>query len=140
MCNPTTHVPATSNPYPGFSLGPVELPIYLKHPVQEASARATAHQFTMTNVLLPDGMTEGSGTLSAILDAREVYPVFPQLGVGADGDKMCEYLANNAIDTCMPCSDGLPYCLTLTASYLGASVAPITLQETPGYADTCFFN
>lgn len=141
MCNPTTHVPATSNPYPGFSLGPVELPIYLKHPVQDASARATAHQFTMTNVLLPEGMTEGSGTLSAILDAREIYPVFPQLGVGADADKMCEYLVNNNIDTCMPCpGDSQPYCLTLTASYLGAPDAAITLTETPGYADTCFFN
>jgi len=140
MCNPTTHVPATSNPYPGFSLGPIDLPLYLKHPVQDASARGTAYQFTLTNVLLAEG-TEGTGTLSAILDAREVYPVFPQLGVGADGDTMCEYLANNEIDTCKACpSDGALYCLTLTATYLGAPVSDITLQETPGFADTCFFN
>ena len=65
----------------------------LKHPVQEASARGIAHGFTMTNVLLPEGLAEGSGTLSAILDAREIYPAFPQLGVGADGDKMREYPA-----------------------------------------------
>jgi hypothetical protein len=136
MCNPTSHLTAGAAAYPGFALGPVDLPIYLKHPVQQESARATAYQFTLSNVLLP-----GSGTLSAILDAREIYPVFPQLGPTATADDLCEHVVNNNIDTCEPCP-GAPdqvYCLTLSASYLGAPAAAITLQESAGYADTCFF-
>src|SRR5688572_18955349 len=83
LCNPTSHLTAGNAAYPGFALGPVELPIYFRHPAQDASARATAHQFTLTNVLLPDGVTAGSGTMSAILDAREIYPVITALGPGA---------------------------------------------------------
>lgn len=146
LCNPTSHLTAGASAYPGFALGPVELPIYLRHPNpnMQASARATAHQFTLTNVLLPDGVTEdeGSGTLSAILDAREIYPVITALGPGANEDDLCSYVANNNIDTCKPCPgtpDTAVYCLNLTAGYLGAPAAPITPQETAGYADTCFF-
>lgn len=143
MCNPTSHLTASPADYPGFALGPVDLPIYLRHPVQEASARATARQFTLSNVLLPDGVLEGNGSLSAILDAREIYPVFPQLGINADQDDLCSHVANNNIDTCKPCP-GTPdqvYCLHLSATgYLGAPAADITLQETAGYADTCFFD
>lgn len=142
LCNPTSHWPAKSDPYPGFALGPIDLPMYFRHPIQEASAKATAYQFSMTNLLLPEGVSATSGTLSAIVDAREIYPVFPQLGPGANQDDLCAYVLNNDIDTCKPCP-GAPdqvYCLTLTASYLGAPAAAVTLQETPGYADACFFN
>lgn len=141
-CNPTSHLTAGASPYPGFALGPANLPIYFRHPVQDASARATAYQFTLNNVLAPEGVVDGNGTLSAILDAREIYPVFPQLGPTATADDLCRHVASMNIDTCEACphAPDQVYCLTLTAGYLEAPASPITLQETPGYADTCFFD
>jgi hypothetical protein len=138
MCNPTSSHPATSNPYPGFQLGPVNLPLYLKHSVQDLSVQTTAYGFTLTNVLLPDGVTAGDGKLSAVLDAREVFPVFPALGPGADQQDLCDQVATRG-DTCKPCPDGQVFCLELSASYLGAPKAPITLQPSAGFDATCFF-
>lgn len=139
MCNPTSTVPAVSNPYPGFQLGPVDLPLYLKHSEQDLAVETTAYGFTLTNVLLPDGATQGSGTLSAVLDAREVYPVFPALGPGADQQDLCDQVANEG-STCQPCADGQVFCLTLSASYLLAPKAPITLQPSAGFDASCFFD
>ena len=72
MCNKTHTASASSDPYPGFLLGPTDFPLYLKHAVQPVAVQTTAYDLTMTDVLPTGAATTEENSLTAILDAREV--------------------------------------------------------------------
>lgn len=141
-CGPTVLGVTTVEP---FGLGPVELPLHLVHP--EASpmlvANTTVHEFVLTNVI-PQGATVADGSLVAVVDVREVYTLFTQIGgLGGNSspenpDVVCNALKSHdgAHTSCQECA-GLsthapagPYCLSLQADYLSATetsmaIAPI---------------
>ena len=124
-CNKTIHVDATAM-YPALTIGPAEFKVRLINddPTDNkpgVEVYATAHDFTLTDVL-PGG--DGNGSLSATMDAREIYPLFTLLGDGATPDDLCAELADqtNNVATCQPCpTDDEPYCLTLKAARVEAT-------------------
>ena len=147
LCSPTSTVSAVSNPYPDFQLGPVDLPIYLRHadPEQEYSIQTKLYDLTITNILPPEGGT-AEGTLSAYLDVREIFPIFPAVGPSRDADKTCSYIEANTEDAmCSACPDGVDsgpgnYCFFIEAVYLTAEVAPgVTVQPVTMPPASCEF-
>lgn len=121
LCNQTVTVPAASNPYPGFVLGPTDFPLYLRHAVQAIAVQATAYDFTMTDVLpMGTGLpTDESNSFKATLDARQIYTLFAALTPNT-ADRLCESIQQENRGMCMPCRDGEPYCITLMAGFLEA--------------------
>lgn len=133
LCNPTARVQTSAQPYPSVQIGPTDFTLRLRYvaddPADSVTVYATARGFTMTNVL-PDGAVPAEeGELTAIMDAREVYPLFHILP-DPNPDTVCDALASFDA-TCAPCpQDGETYCLALTARYLGANeIADIDLEQ-----------
>lgn len=129
-CGPT--VTGTTSVTP-FGLGPVELPLHLVHPTEPYAANTTVHGFTLTNVI-PDGTTVAQGQLNAVVDIRDVYKLFLQLGFAGkppeNPDIVCkefEKQTDQAGTSCGPCADQQPYCLPLEAQYLSATETNIAV-------------
>lgn len=138
-CGPTVEGVTKVEP---FGLGPVEFPLHLVHPdaAKMLSANTTVHDFALTNVI-PDGATAADGSLSAIVDIRDVYKLFTQLGgLGGNSspdnpDVVCNaFKANDqAMTSCEECLGrvaGAPagaYCLALQADYLSATETTMTI-------------
>jgi hypothetical protein len=114
----STQVVTAQVAQPSFQLGPIDYQMHLVNdPVR---VNATIYQLTMTNVLPP---TEG-GELSAILDAREVYPLFTALGKPT-AETVCAALESFGAPPCAPCpQDGALYCLAIRAIALEAKARP----------------
>src|SRR5690606_37744664 len=127
----------SSNPYPNFDLGPTDLPLYARHTAQPIAVETKVYDFTLHNVL-PGAMPAGEGTLSAIMDAREVYPLFVSLGPDRDADQACNFVAMEDWGMCEPCpTDSQPYCLSLDAVYLEAEVTDLQLQPVSSVPASC---
>lgn len=140
LCSPTSHVPATSNPYPMFDLGPTNLPIYLKHLKEPVAVSTTAYNLTMQNLLPEPGIPVNDGTLSVVLDFRETYALFTQI-IDPTPDRVCERLVADGVGTCEACpKDGQLYCLTMRADYLGATdvTATTTIVPVASTDPSCF--
>lgn len=119
-CNPTALFQATSSGSPNVQIGPGAFPVHLQHPTQDVAVDATIHELTLTNIL-PDGAALAEeGELTAMVDARELYPLFTLLPEPSP-DAVCAALDSfNA--ACAPCPhDSEAYCLALKAVRLGAS-------------------
>jgi hypothetical protein len=120
MCTPTLVTQAVVAP-PEFHLGPIDYQMHLVNDANQAQVNTTIRSMTFSNVLPP---TDGSeGTMSAVLDAREIYPLF-NLIPSPTPDAVCTAL--DSFDApCEPCpQDGLPFCLTIGAIALEAVPAP----------------
>ncbi len=126
-CTPTLSVQATVVK-PQFMLGPVDYLMHLSNPENLAQVNTIVRNLTITNVLPP---TEAGGTLSAVLDAREIYPMFHLLG-NPSPTSVCAALESFGAP-CEPCpQDAQPYCLTVVADRLEAVPAPqIAMQDLP---------
>ena len=120
MCNPTAHLEGTSAAPPEVQIGPGEFPIYLRNEDHDITVNATVHDLTITNVL-PDGETLAEeGELQAVMDVRELYPMFVLL-MSPTPDRVCTAM-EDVVGGCEPCPhDGETYCLTIKATYLGAT-------------------
>ena len=134
LCNQTVTVSATSNPYPKFSLGPTDFPIYLRHTVQPVAVQTTAYDLTMTDVL-PTGLPTGEANqFSVVLDARQIYPLFTAL-TPKTPERLCEIILTEGRGECMPCRDGQAYCIRLYAGYLEAvpnasiAITPVAVPD-----------
>lgn len=138
MCNKTQTVSASSNPYPGFDLGPTDFQLYLKHAVQPVAVQATAMDLTMTDVLPTGAAAAEANSLTATLDAREVYPLFVALTPEPTPDRLCDTILSENRGECKPCRDGQPYCLEMRAGYLEATPQAISITpvSTPDPACT----
>ncbi len=137
MCNPTAQVSAQGTP-PAFTLGPTDFPLYIRHEDEPIAVEATIYDLTISNVL-PDGDTLAEeGTLTGIMDFREVYPLLTLIQPEPTPDLACQSLIDAGVGECETCSDGEKYCLTLKAVYLGAEEAPdITLQPVADVDSSC---
>ena len=142
MCNPTTEIEVDGSGYPEVQIGPSEFPIYLRNEEEDITVNATVHDFTLTNVLPEGDVPTDDGDLSAVMDVRELYPMFYQI-IAPSPDSVCTAMAGTA--DCEPCpQDGEIYCLTIQAMYIGASeLADFTLEpiqagsvDDPACADT----
>lgn len=118
-CNQTVTVAASSNPYPGFTLGPVDFPLYLRHTVQPVAVQAIAYDFTLVDVLPTGQLTDTTNSFTATLDARQIYTLFTAL-TPKTPERLCESIQQEQRGTCMPCRDGQAYCITFSAGYLEA--------------------
>lgn len=126
MCNKTHTTSASSNPYPGFSLGPTDFPLYLRHKVQPVAVQTTAYDLTMTDVLPTGAKTDQTNLLTAKLDAREIYPIFVAITPEPTPDALCEQVADKGAP-CVACKDGEEYCLEMRAGYLEAMPGDVTI-------------
>ncbi len=120
-CNPTTLIQGTVQ-YPQVHLESAEVPLHISDSKHGNSVIANARDFKMDNILPGDGDAAASeGNFSAVVDARELYPMFYLLP-DADADLVCTALGQ-AGGSCTACpQDGAAYCLTLVATQLGASL------------------
>ena len=120
QCTPTAVVQATVAP-PQFVLGPMDYEMHLENAANQAQVNTTIRALTITNVIPPTD--DAGGTLSAVLDAREIYPMFHLL---TDPQPSAVCSALDEFDApCEPCpQDGQPFCLTITATRLEAVPAP----------------
>ncbi len=123
-CAPTTSAPQSLVDRRS-QIGPVDFPTYIRHTTEDLEVRATAYDFTLTNVL----PLEASNTelqLVVTMDMRDLYPLFTQLADETDAALVCNALSSGGAP-CEPCPiDAQPYCLTLEA---------VSLSLTP-FADT----
>lgn len=124
VCNPTTQIASTESGYPSVVIAAPTFPLYIQHPLKpELRVNATIYDLTITNVL-PDGGTPASeGELSAVMDLRELYPLFTQLGEPTP-DIVCGALKSFGAP-CETCAfDSEAYCLSIRAIGLGANETP----------------
>ncbi len=123
-CAPTTSAPQSLVDRRS-QIGPVDFPTYIRHTTEDLAVRATAYDFTLTNVL----PLEASNTelqLVVTMDMRDLYPLFTQLADDTDAALVCNALSSGGAP-CEPCPrDEQPYCVTLEA---------VSLRLTP-FADT----
>ena len=118
LCNPTRRVEAIAAPYPNVQVGPVDLSVNLQN--KDVAVNATMHDLTLTNIL-PEGETPAEqGELTAVMDFRQVAPLFTLLA-DPTADNVCAALQDGFGASCEPCRfDNEAYCLTLKAVRLGA--------------------
>ncbi len=130
MCTATVATTAAATP-PTFQLGPVDFPMYIVNTaVQGVAVYATAHDLTIKDVLPGSTAAVAPGSLTAVVDVRELAPMFTQIAKESrNPDGLCTQLAQFG-SPCEICSfDQKAYCLTLEAVQLAASHAPnLTLQ------------
>lgn len=118
-CTPT-QVPPAVVAKPAFALGPTDFQMNLFNSSNQARVNAIIRNLTITNILPP---TDVGGTLTAVLDAREIYPLFHLLP-DPDPTTVCSALASFGAP-CEPCpQDGQLFCLTIVAERLEAVPAP----------------
>lgn len=142
LCNPTSTVSAVSNPYPGFHLGPTDVPIYAKPQSEDVAVLTKAYSLEMTNILPPEGGTS-EGTLRAYLDAREIHSIVVQLE-DPTPETVCSQVADMGLGMCEACPPGVDngpgdFCLLLEAVYLEAEVVEgFELMPVTAPTGTCF--
>jgi hypothetical protein len=120
LCSVTSEFRASSADRPSVQIGPASLAVHLVHPTQPVEVDASIYDMTMTDIL-PDGATPAeAGEFAAIIDARELYPLFTLLPEPS-AEAVCAAL-DSYMASCVPCpSDGESFCLPLKAVDLGAN-------------------
>lgn len=83
--------------------------------------------FVLTATISADGTTLGGGVLSGLGDSRDLGTEL----LGGDPGDLCVFAAGLGV-SCLPCSDGLPYCLKLVARDLDAVLLPDLVITEPG--------
>lgn len=120
MCGPTTKLTGMSAGFPAATIGPADLPVYLRN--GDIAVNATIRGISFEN-LLPDGVTppgDMTGVVHATMDFREAVPLLTLLP-DKTADGACMALSQAEMVPCEPCpQDGTLYCLALTADDLGA--------------------
>lgn len=120
LCSVTSELEARAAASGGVQIGPGALAVHLVHPTQPVEVDATIRELTLSNVLPSGGKVAKEGELAAVIDARELYPLFTLLPEPSP-ETVCAALDSyNA--ACVPCpTDGESFCLSLKAERLGAS-------------------
>lgn len=130
MCNPTTVVEAEAGSYPDVQIGPLDLPLHVKHVTEDITVNSTVYDFTLTDILPNGDALAEEGELSAIMNFGELYPLFT-IAVNPDPDSLCTALTDSYPDaSCDPCplSPDDPYCLSLKAVRLGATPSDLSIE------------
>ena len=118
-CTPTAVAPA--NKKEQVVVGPIDYQMHLVNETNHAHVNTTIRNLTFADVLPPVG--DEGGTLTAVLDAREISPIFHLLPDPKPED-VCAALDDFGA-ACEPCpQDNQPFCLTIAADRLEAVPAP----------------
>lgn len=116
LCTPTSVFEATSGAKGEITIGPGDFPVHLQHVSEDVAVNATIHDLTISNVFPP----AEEGELTAIMDIRELYPLFTLIP-----DPSTETVCNALESFEAPCEvcpfDGKAFCLSLKAVRLGAT-------------------
>jgi hypothetical protein len=124
MCTPTSTLQSN-----GTDIGPGEIVIHLVPPAEamhDAEVNATIKNFTLAGVLPQGGTPAEAGELTALADARELWPLFYQL-INPDETVVCNALDQNGAP-CEACEDGEMYCLNMKATGLGATAVNMAVE------------
>jgi hypothetical protein len=140
-CNVTTVIPGVDGSgYPNATITADALPLRIVNTAftPPVVVDTTVRNFTLTNVLPNGSTTMKMGSLSAVLDISELYPLFNQIPASSrTPDGVCGVLQTEANTSCAACpTTGQPYCLTLEAVQLGAvesttALMPIASNQVP---------
>jgi hypothetical protein len=125
-CNPTTAITASGAAYPGVRIAAPSVPLHIVHPFEDITVNTTIHDLAFENVL-PTGAPARDGTVTATIDAAEVYPLFTQVP-NRDKDNVCAALASFGAPCAACAHNAQPYCLTIGAVELGATETAIAVQ------------
>jgi len=137
--NPTSTVKAVSKSG-GFELGPVDVPVYVENVDEETGEGpkviAPIYDLKMTNVL-PNGSTPATaGTFVGTMDFRAIYCLFTLI-MSPSADAVCNTMASEIQVQCVPCRDSQPYCLTVTAQEVGATLGTTIQPVDKSTAQKC---
>lgn len=135
-CNRTSVVGATASP-PRSTIGPSQVPLFIQHASDPSAVEGTIYDLTIENVLPNGDEPADSGKLSATLDFRELYPLVTVL-IQPTPDSVCASFEKTYAAPCAPCpSDGEPYCLTVAATYLGATPTDTPVEAIDAVDPSC---
>jgi hypothetical protein len=116
LCTPTTVFEATSEGAGELQIGPNDFPVHLEHISEDVAVNATIYDLSLTNILPPSE----EGELTAIMDMRELYPMFTLIPEPSP-EAVCNALSSFEAP-CEPCpTDSEEFCLSLTAVRLAAT-------------------
>ena len=125
LCNPTTQVTMSGATYPQSAIWAKSLPMRILNPNVDAGANtqavvtATAHNFTLTNVL-PGNSAATDGTLDSTVDIADLFSLF-YVVANPTKDTICATLETLSV-SCQTCAhNGQKYCLDLQAVQIGAA-------------------
>lgn len=121
-CSPTTQVTSSGARYPGVEILAPQFPLRIVHPTQPITVNTTIHDFSIVDVLPGDAPAE-EGTMTAIVDIAEIYPLFTLIP-NVTKEAVCMQLQTFG-SPCEVCSfNGQAFCLTIRAVQLGATQTP----------------
>lgn len=103
-----------------FSDSPAFAATMDRFPLTVAGVSLPVEGFAFSGTFSPDGTRIGGGRVTGLADTRYAGPL---LSSSAE-DRICRFAEGLGI-TCVPCSDGEPFCLDL-------EVAEVTATELPG--------
>jgi len=132
LCNVTTQVSASGASYPDIKITLPTFPMRIvdSNPAHAKVVQTTGHDVILTNVL-PGDKPAMDGQLDATMDISELYPLFYQIPNPTPATVCSTFKSLGGID-CETCSfdpNQQPYCLTLQAVQIGATLA--STQITP---------
>ena len=139
MCNTTATVQGviTDEEEPSFILGPMNAQdIVFVGP--ESKALSASHDILITGKFVGDSAELVSGSLEALLDAREIYPLFYETDA-ASGEALCEMMAEWELP-CEECTfdPGVDLCIYFEAEDFTISEMPdLVLTEITEIAESC---
>lgn len=136
-CSSTISIKLESPDTPN-EFGPVTLEAQLTSTAGGTTATVTANIYDLTfkDIFPVDGKTSKDGVLTAVVDFREMAPLFTLLPDGMrTAENVCAGLQQSFSAPCEPCSytggDDEPFCLEMTAMGLGAVDTDIEIEPNP---------
>jgi hypothetical protein len=136
-CNLTTQVTASGASYPNIDIVAPSLPIRIYDSHKGTYVPSTARNVAFKSIF-PAGAPAKEGELDATVDVAELYSLFYQIP-DATKETVCAQFASYSVP-CETCAfNSQPYCLTLQAVQIGATVAatPIKKVTASDIAATC---
>jgi hypothetical protein len=133
-CNLTSIVTGAKGP-DGVAIGPTKFPVHIQHNVDPIAVDGPIYDLTLMNVLPKGEKTSETGELVATMDFRDIYELFT-LVEDPTPETVCEVLAES-YPPCAACpDDGLPFCLTVKAIFLGATAIESPIEPIDAIDET----
>ncbi len=126
MCGVTQKV-LGSSAYPMGTLSAHTYRVHIRQEDRQVTVNTDVWNLEMKDVLPNESTPNATGTFSATLDAREIYPLFYQIP-GRTPETVCAALGQWGV-ACEPCpKDNEVFCLTIEAVDLGAVESTASLS------------
>ena len=128
-CNEAAPFTGAVSSNPSFQFGPGELQVIIVN--EDLKALATIRELTIEGNFVSEGAAF-EGSFAADMDAREIYPLFTELGTdNPTPDLVCEGILTFTGEPCEPCAtDGAEYCFFVKAlATVGTATDGLTLEQ-----------